>query len=75
MTLTRCLEVSGPSENNFIELPNVFSRKNIPVGTDNIPRQEDLKRWSHLKDVSIPVINAEVGLLIGANAHKAMEPW
>lgn len=68
------LEVSGSSENNFIELPNVFRIKNILVN-ENVPHQKHLKGRSHLKDVSIPIINAEEGLLIRANAHKAMEPW
>lgn len=69
------LEVSSLSEHNFIALPNAFTRKTNPVNKENIPRQEDLKRWSYLNDVCIPEINVDVGLLIGANVHKAMKPW
>lgn len=66
------LEISLDS-NHFVELSNVYSQKNIPVTKDNIPRQEDIDSWSHLKEVKIPTIQAEVGLLIGT-LPKAMEP-
>lgn len=69
------LEVSSLAEDNFLELPDVFTRRTIPISRENIPRQKDLRQWSYLKDVHIPEIDAEVGLLIGCNAYKAMEPW
>lgn len=68
------MEISSLDGNHFIELSEVFSQKNIPVTKDNIPRQEDVDSWPHLKEVKLPTIQAEVGLLIGANVPKAMEP-
>ncbi|XP_016523109.1 uncharacterized protein LOC107835283, partial [Poecilia formosa] len=68
------LEVSNLDTNQFVELSEVYSQKEIPVTKDNIPRQEDIDGWPHLKEVKIPTIQAEVGLLIGANVPKVMEP-
>lgn len=69
------LEVSGINDNNFIDLPKVYTQKSIPVAAENIPTQEDVERWPYLSEVRIPRINADVGLLIGNNVHKALEPW
>ena len=69
------LEVCGVEEDTYIDLPRVFTHSFIPVQKENIPKQEDIARWPYLKDVSLPQINAEVGLLIGTNVPKAMEPW
>ena len=69
------LEVSGLEEEMYIDLPSVFTQPEIPVKKENIPQQMDLQRWTYLEEVRLPSIKAEIGLLIGANAHKAMEPW
>lgn len=69
------LEVNGLNTNNFIELPEVFTQKSIPVSRKNIPSQDDIKRWPYLNDVRVPTINVGVGLLIGSNVHQALEPW
>lgn len=68
------LEVSGLNTNNFIDLPKVFTQKNIPVSRKNIP-QKDIKKWPYLSEVRLPDINADVGLPIGSNVYKALEPW
>lgn len=68
------LEVSSLEGNNFIELTEVFAQKAIPVSKENIPTQEDVDKWPHLKGVKIPSINAEIGLLIGTDVPKALEP-
>lgn len=41
----------------------------------NIPNQKHLSKWPYLKDVKISTINADIGLLLGINARKAIEPW
>lgn len=69
------LEISGLESEDYIELPKVFTQKEIPVKQENIPHQQDLEKWPYLRQVNLPHLNAEVGLLIGANAHKAIEPW
>ena len=68
------MEISSLEGDQFIELSEVYSQKDIPVTKDNIPRQEDVSRWPHLQEVKLPAVEAEVGLLIGANIPKAMEP-
>ena len=68
------LEVFDLDENNFIELPLVFSTPVLPVSSESVPRQEDVDRWPHLKGVRIAEIDARVGLLIGHDVPKALEP-
>lgn len=63
------------NDNNFLPLPDVFTQKEMPVTTDNIPRSEELSQWPYLKNVQLPYISAKVELLIGTNAPKLMEPW
>lgn len=68
------LEVSGLDCNDYLGLPDTFSQKTIPATKGNIPLQEDVDKWPHLQEVLLPKINAEIGLLIGTNAFKAIEP-
>lgn len=69
------LEVCGINENTYIDLPDVYTHMDIPVSKENIPMQQDLEKWSHLSGIELSHIEADVGLLIGNNAYKAMEPW
>ncbi|KAK2920524.1 hypothetical protein Q8A73_000009 [Channa argus] len=73
-TMVTELEVGHLNSNTFIELKEVFSQKAIPVSRNNIPRQEDMDKWPHLKGVQVPLIDAAIGLLIGTDAAKMMEP-
>lgn len=41
----------------------------------NILSQNDLNRWPYLKEIQLQKIDADVELLIGVDAPKAMEPW
>ena len=68
------LEIYDMNECHMIELPTVFSRPTLPISPDDIPRQEDLDRWPHLKELKIPNINAPVGLLIGNGNPNVLEP-
>jgi len=47
--LVNDLVVSDLDENVAILLPDVLSRPAMPVGRDEIPKQEDVERWSHLQ--------------------------
>ncbi|KAJ8034239.1 hypothetical protein HOLleu_20992 [Holothuria leucospilota] len=70
------LEVCDLEGHNTLLLPKVFTQKRIPVCKDDIVTQDDLKKWPYLSRVSLPNSRAmEVGILIGNNVHKAMEPW
>lgn len=68
------LEVTDLSGKSCIPLPGVYVQPSIPVARDEITRQHDLERWSYLHDVQIQEIDADVGLLIGNNVPKALEP-
>ncbi|XP_028317687.1 uncharacterized protein LOC114472566 [Gouania willdenowi] len=78
-SITTCvitgLEVSSLDNDNFLKLPQVYSQAEIPVKKDNIPRQTDVESWPYLKEVQLKQIEAEIGLLIGTNVPKALEPW
>lgn len=69
------LEVAALESDMFIKLPDVYTHKSIPFAKENIPKMEDIKRWSYLEEVDLNPINANIGLLIGVNAPRAMEPW
>lgn len=47
----------------------------MPVTTNNIITEEELSKWSYLKDIQIHRINTGVDLLIGKNSSKLMKPW
>ncbi|XP_068224461.1 uncharacterized protein, partial [Palaemon carinicauda] len=76
--LVQDLVVSDINSQNGILLPKTYSRQEIPVSHDQIPRPELLRRWPYLHDVAklIPEIMPEIdiGLLIGSNCPLAMEP-
>lgn len=69
------LEVCALEGTTYIDLPRVLTQQQIPVKKGNIPKQQDLSKWPYLSEVRLPPLEADVGLLIGVNAYKAMEPW
>ncbi|XP_014665117.1 PREDICTED: uncharacterized protein LOC106807320 [Priapulus caudatus] len=69
------LEVSSLSGENTLELPPVFTQVDLPVTRKDVTLADDLRKWSHLREVPIDTIDSDVGLLIGVNVPKAMEPW
>lgn len=69
------LEISGLDKTNFIQLPDVFTQKEMPVTMENIPTKKDLARWPYLQKVDFSEINGNIELLIGTNASKVIEPW
>lgn len=69
------MEVCGLDDDVGVELPAVFTQKRIPVAIENIPTQEYVDQWPYLHQVRLHHIDADIGLLIGSNVPKAMEPW
>ena len=61
-------------ENHMVEAPTVFSTPRLPVSKLNIPLQEDVDKWEHLKGTNLPNLNAEIGLLIGNHVPRALQP-
>ncbi len=68
------LQVYDMEEECLVELPNVFTTDKIPVSESSIPRQKDIDKWPHLKNVQLRDINSAVGLLIGNDIPAALEP-
>ncbi|XP_028404804.1 uncharacterized protein LOC114527371 [Dendronephthya gigantea] len=68
------LEVYDLEENDLVELPTVFSTLTLPINERSIPRQSDIDKWPYLSNVKIIEIDASVGLLIGNDVPKALEP-
>ena len=68
------LEVLDLEECNMVELPTVFSTERLPISESSIPSQEDINKWSHFEDVKLQSINAPIGLLIGNDVPRALEP-
>ncbi|KAK0131909.1 hypothetical protein N1851_033296 [Merluccius polli] len=69
------IEVSALDSDDFLPLPDTFAQKEMPVTSNNIPRQEDLAQWAYISKVKIPSICSKVELLIGTNAPNLIEPW
>ncbi|KAK2568910.1 hypothetical protein P5673_006976 [Acropora cervicornis] len=68
------LDVFDLNEQNFVELPTVFSTPQLPVSKINIPQQEVASKHPYLKGIRLPKIDAPIGLLIGNNVPNTLEP-
>ena len=68
------LNVFDLKENHMVEAPTVFSTPRLPVSKLSIPLQEDVDKWEHLKGINLPNLNAEIGLLIGKDVPRALQP-
>ena len=64
--------------NNSIDLPKVFTKGEISATTQDILQSGIVKKWPHLRQIADcihPIIpHAKIGLLIGTNCPKAIEP-
>ena len=72
---TCSLHVSAIDGEEAIELPKVFSIDEIPIRPNLIPAKENLKAFSHLRDLTFPKVEgAAVTLLIGADTPELFCP-
>ena len=69
------LEVSDLDNRSRVELSKVYSTQSLPVRSDCIGKQEDVERWPYLRDIVIPHIDAEIGLLIGSDVPEILQPY
>ena len=73
----RGLEVQGINSSIKIRLPQVYSRKSIPINYKYIPCSEMVEDWPHLHPLRgklAPRLNHEVGILIGFDCPEALFP-
>ena len=74
VTECRVFKLEVFDEQNFIELLTVFSTTELPVSKNSIPQQEDVSKYPYLKGIQRPKIDTPIGLLIGNDVPKALEP-
>ena len=72
------LIVTDLNGENRIDLPKTFTKEDISAIEVNVPAPELARKWKHLKRIAdcMPsqLHGAKVGLLIGSNCPKALEP-
>ena len=68
------LEVSDLDENCSTDLPLIYTAADIPVTSKDIPNQEDVDQWPHLQGVQLPIVDAQIGILIASDVPKALDP-
>ena len=58
-------------------IPNAYVRSFLPVEREEIATPKKIKKWTYLNPITAQITqddNSEVGMLIGANCMKALEP-
>ena len=62
-------------DGTLLTLPKLYARMEIPIDKEEIATK--IKEWKHLRSISNEIVqkdDAQVGILIGANCVKALEP-
>ena len=65
----------GPVE--WIEVPKAYSRSFLPVEKEELATPKKIKKWKYLNPITAELTqddDIEVGMLIGINCMKALEP-
>jgi len=72
------LHVCAVHGSEYITIPKAYVQDSIPVDVTDIPTRENLRYWPHLKHLEAEMPERDpdipVGLLIGVNCPKALEP-
>ncbi|XP_055056153.1 uncharacterized protein [Misgurnus anguillicaudatus] len=71
------LQVRGFYTSKRIPLPTTYTRDFIPVNLSHIPTPKIARAWAHLEHLAeeiAPMIECDVGLLIGYNCSQALIP-
>ena len=62
------------NENEHVVLSQCFSLKSLPISKNEIPTKLDVSNWDYLNHISMPELNANIGLLIGCNYPQVLRP-
>ena len=72
------LQVAGSKNGStLIKLPRIYTRKHLPVDKKEVATSDKIEEWNYLKTISSEITQTddiEVGLLIGTNCIKVLEP-
>lgn len=69
--------VKGLHNDHWLKLSTIFSRENLDIDGNEVPSVENLKNWPYLHkivDVVSKAVNSNVGILIGSNCPRLIEP-
>ncbi len=72
-SIVQNLEISDLVENVFIDSPSAHTTSEIPFSCQDIPTQEDVDQWPHLQGIHLPVIDAQICILIASDVRRAFE--
>ena len=79
MLVKRSRVISGNGGSlDWLELPNTYTKKFLPVGKEDVVTTSKLKQWKHLESIVRKISQKEdisLRLLIGENCVKALEPF
>ena len=68
---------SRNSSKDWLELPDTYTKKYLPVGEENVGTPSKFKQWGHLERIFDKINeddNISVELLIDTNCMKALQP-
>ena len=72
------IKVTGISgDGSLLSLLKLYTRREIPVDKKEIATPAKIKKWKHLRSILNEIVqrdDVQVGLLIGANCMKGLEP-
>ena len=76
------MQVGDIHGGEFLDLPEVYIKEEIPVAKEDIPTQDDINKWKHLRCIRLPQLRRqgsvicinEVTLMIGSNVPAATQP-
>ena len=73
------LKVSRTSgmDAEWINISKAYTKDDLPVDLSKIATTEKIKKWKYLQEIAEEIShgdNIKVGLLIGANSTRALEP-
>ena len=71
------LKVRGYTSAKYIDLPHTYTRDFIPLDRKHIPTRDTALNWEHLSQIASempPLLECEVGLLVGYNCSSALAP-
>ena len=68
---------AASGKNRWVKIPKAFSRDELQVDAEDIATPEKIAKWEYLDEILHEISQSsdvEIGLLIGANCSKALEP-
>ena len=71
------VEIKGLNTHKTLIIPELFTRKNIPINRSHIPTKETALQWNHLRPIASKLSHLKdypVSLLIGYNCSEALIP-